>query len=265
MFRLQVILGVLFALVLAGSAVAQTTEGDGNTSGGGGNGNSNSGAGAVPVAPAPTAKPKPKPAPTRAPAPAPTRAPVATVQPTPKAPAVSVPAPKATAKPKATPKPKAKKQKPAAKPKKKSKPQPAAHAGCLSSREQAVLQRRAAGNTVAQTAAALDITRGQVRVLQRRAVDRLLADGRTCELNKRESQLTAAARKLDGARKAASNTGTTGALTTAADIDLTPPKKSGPSGLLLLGIGALLLLIVVGFELRKQLGLAAPRQPRRWR
>jgi DNA-binding CsgD family transcriptional regulator len=252
MVRAQLILALVLTFALAGTALAQDGSGTFDTDG---SGNSNSGSGTVPAKP--KAKPKPTataaPAPARAPAPAATRAPVATAAPA---------APKAVARPRSAPS-----HKPAAKQAKHRAAQPAA-SGCLSSREQTVLQQRAAGDSIAKTAATLDISRARVRALQRSGVARLLSNRPACADEKKERKLTTVAKKLKAHPEStpqaapASNGAPLG-----ADLDLAAKKASGPSGLVLLLVGLGLLLLVVGFELRKQLGLSAARPPRRfnWR
>jgi hypothetical protein len=132
-----------------------------------------------------------------------------------------------------------------------------------------VLQQRAAGDSVAKTAAALDVTRARVRALQRSGVARLLSNRPACADEKKERKLVPAAKQLK-ARPEATPQATAaagGAAPLGADLDLAAKKASGPSGLVLLLVGLGLLLLVVGFELRKQLGLSAARPPRRfnWR
>jgi Sigma-70, region 4 len=247
MVRVQLVIGILLSLVLAGSAFAQAppsvTEGSGDIGAGNvGSGNARTGSGEV--TPAPTARPRPNPAP--APAPAATRAPAPTApRPTP-APAAIPIAPTVTAPPKQA--------KRTQRSQKRSSPT-AGPTGCLLSREKAVVQRRAAGESVAQIARAFDISRARVRVLQRRAVSRLLSSRGACDENKRDAKLTTAAQTLRPPQASQQPVASSGSPKSGRDLDLTIPKSTGPSGMLLLLLGVGILLVVVAVEMRRQRGL----------
>ncbi len=254
MVRLQLILGLLLSLVLATSAVAQNSEGTFDSDGGGSTGNANSGSGSVP-----TATPAPKRAPTRAPAPAATRAPVATPMPTVAAPAPArtAPAPKATAEAE-------------------SKGQEEAEAQARQAKAAEANRRHGLplvtgeGGAPAPSGrrlrrqdriAALDLSRARVRTLQRSGAARLLSDRPACADDKQERELTATAVSLKADQTSPPQAAAGGSASIGQDLDLTPKQASGPSELVLLIVGFALLLLVVGYQLRKQFGLSTPRQP----
>jgi DNA-binding CsgD family transcriptional regulator len=241
MFRLQLVLGMLLALVLAGSAFAQS-EGSGEFDSTGESGNTNNGSGDA--APAPTAKPKPEP--TTAPAPVVTRAPVWT-------PPRVVPAPATS---------------------RAARKRAAAAAGCLSSRQKAVLQRRVDGQSVAAVARALDISTARVGAAERGALRGLISGRGHCA----RSNLSAAERKLSGAAQLLSATeraevepeptaslkaGPAAGSSSRAGVDLklsAPNKRDDHIVLMIVLLACAALAGVAWVELRKGWGLPiAPR------
>jgi hypothetical protein len=166
MIRKQLTLGLLAALLLVGTASAQTQQGEGDTSSGGGSGSGNVQSGSGQVATPPASTPRPRPA-----APRPTATPFRAA-PTP-APTVSQPrvAPSVPARRPAPTKPKPRKPK-----------SQAGLAGgistmearCLSPLERSVLRRRANGASVTAIAAELDMAKGVVSSAEQSGLRRLV-------------------------------------------------------------------------------------------
>jgi hypothetical protein len=250
MFRLQLVLGMLLALVLAGSAFAQS-EGSGEFDTTGESGNTHTHTGSGEAAP----KPKPK----AAPAPVVTRAPVWTA---PRA--VPAPAPAAT---KSKPSRATRKRKSAA-----------AAEGCLTSKEKAVLKRRVDGQSVAAVARALDTSTARVGATERGALRRLAKARGDCarsNLSSAERKLFAAAQLLSatkGAEIEPEPTASSGAAQVAApaagsssrgvDLKLSAPNKREDDHIVLVIVllGCAALAGVAWVELRKGWGLpVAPR------